>query len=187
VTIDGAALEPEPPLFIAGTVEDTKGTPAPSDTLDVLVDPGEHLLVAVENGQSTRERMRVEPGGPVNVDLRGLGEPPSHALFEWSLVTIGAGASGLLTGAVFGVVALDKRAVLDERCPQPASCPTEHEGDIATLRRTSRASTIALSIGGVVAAAGVAMLIFDVSSGPDETEGSSPSIGMTPGGFRLTF
>lgn len=188
ITVDGTSLEWEAPHFVAGTLEETTGEVAVNTSMDVLIDPGAHVFVArADDGRRARVETNLAPGARTTLDLRfPISSIESRALSQWSLVTIAAGASGLLVGTVFGVVAIDKQAMLDSRCSTPSSCPPEHAGDIVALQRTARASTIALSVGGVVAALGVAMLLYDGFAAPLAT-GYESTVRLTPHGLELDF
>jgi hypothetical protein len=180
LSVDAAPLEPDGDSHaVAPRLGSTRIDHSP---LALVLDPGNHLLSARRHDGETVELSLSLGAGErrtVSLPFSPPAPPPSDELTRWGIVTVGAGASGLLVGALFGIAALDKRALLDERCPAPSACPAVHEGDIDTLRRTARASTIALSIGGAVAAAGIVMIVVD-ASGSAET-----SVG--PGGLRIAF
>ena len=82
-------------------------------------------------------------------------------------MTLGAvGVASLVTGGVFGGLALSQDASIGERC-----APTCSSGERATLeddRDTmllfADVSTATLVIGGVLAATGVTLLVVDVTS-----------------------
>ncbi len=141
----------------------------------VEVDPGMHTLVAKSAGKQATLEQAVEAGQKkLAVTLRVAASvepavPPSDggaALWPWG-VTLGAvGVASLVTGGVFGGLALSQDASIGERC-----APTCSSGERATLeddRDTmllfADVSTATLVIGGVLAATGVTLLVVDVTS-----------------------
>jgi len=84
----------------------------------------------------------------------------------------GIGVSGLLTGAVTGVLALSKASSLNAECPHGnTSCPSSAQRDISDLRTMETATNIALGIGigGVVIAS-----IWWLASGHSEKASRLP-------------
>ena len=190
VMADGASLSGDGASFVAGIAKRGRGTRVDVASFDLAIDAGRHVLVATgSTGQRVERRLTLRPGERRAVSLLfPPPEPPSKALAQWSVVVIGAGAAGLVTGAAFGVAALDKKSVLDERCPTPSRCPPQHAGDIDTLQRASRASTIALSIGGGVTALGITLFLYDRFGGNDATTNQDKSVVMpTRDGLVIVF
>jgi hypothetical protein len=189
VSVDAGPLARDRSAYVAGVAEGARGTRVESATLVVELDPGAHVLVAEgTNGQRLEIRVRVRQGGRRAVSLVFPAAPPqADHLGPWSAVIMGTGASGLVAGAAFGLAALEKRAVLEERCPEPTRCPPEHEGDIATLRRSARASTVALSVGGVLSAVGIALFVYGRVTRGASSSGEQHRVVLTTSGVQLAF
>jgi hypothetical protein len=71
----------------------------------------------------------------------------------------------LAAGSVFLVIMLDKRSLLDDRCPDPSNCPPEYQDDIDSYKRFKVYTTIGLVTGVVGAAAGVTLLYLEPAPG----------------------
>src|SRR5262249_17864111 len=80
-------------------------------------------------------------------------------------VTLGAGAAFLVTGSIFGLMAIEKRAELDGSCPT-RQCPSDQAGDLASLGHYSDLATVGIAAGLVGVAAGTFM-IFRAGGAPE--------------------
>jgi hypothetical protein len=122
---------------------------------DRLVVDADDLLRADPNAAATGPA--VAPGDTGTE--RSSGSP----LRTIGIITMGVGAAGLVTGGVFGVLALGAKSDLEARCPQYPSCPrgseTEvHEAD-DRAHRLGDASTISFAIGGALVVTGAVLFL----------------------------
>jgi hypothetical protein len=100
-------------------------------------------------------------------------------------VAVGAGGLGLAVGAVAGVLAMNRRADIDDNpnCQGDACAPSEGS-EVDTLNSLRTTSTVAFITGGVFAGTG---LVLVLTSGPKA--GPSASAYVAPGsvGVRGRF
>ena len=154
----------------------------------VPMDPGQHMLVASASGRlprqvpvtveadgSTKEieigELEVDPNvhiatgtpPPVVVPKPPPPEPPpdrSSALRTVGFVTLAVGGAGLIAGGIFGGLAASTWSGVKNECPNGA-CPTD--ASVADGRRAGTfadVATVSLIAGGVLAAAGLALVLF---------------------------
>ena len=118
--------------------------------------PGQARVVMVAEGAAARSDSALPPGEPVGASRRMLG-----------LTLGGVGVAGLATGAVFGVIALNKRSDIQTACggnmgncsAPPGSLDLERQSE----RTTATVSTVAF-IGGALALVGGGVLYFTAPS-----------------------
>ncbi len=175
VFVDGAALEAE-----------RVGAPLP-------VDPGAHHVAVKGGGLSAEARVTLVEGQRLVLPLRLVeGETargPGGAGVDGGItpagivgwVTLGVGSAGLVVGSVFGGLALGARDDLDAHCPDGACLPAFH-GDIDTFEMQRMVSTVSFIAGGVLAAAGLTLVITDVA-----TRGGEQAIWISPSGVAGRF
>ena len=108
-------------------------------------------------------------------------------------VAFGAGAAGLVVGAVTGAVSLAEVNDLKERCPAD-QCGSAEQPGIDRAEALATASTIGFAVGAAGAATGVLLLLFLPAEGPpvSSATGSSavratPWIGLGAAGIRGSF
>jgi hypothetical protein len=175
------ALSPRIPTLVI-TV---RGAPAPTVTIDgapatalgarAPVDPGKHVVRAEAAGCTPAEvtvTVGERKSEAVTLDLQpgpvGGASPPApveapgssgggSTLKMLGIISLAAGGAGLVVGVATGVVALGKHADLAKVCP--ANGCHDHTADIAGYHVMSTTSTVGVVAGGVLAAAGVALLI----------------------------
>jgi hypothetical protein len=70
------------------------------------------------------------------------------------------GVAGVATGTVFGVLAMENRSTLDERCPNDV-CPEDARSEHDALKRNGIISTVGFAVGGLGLGLG---LVFAVTS-----------------------
>jgi hypothetical protein len=190
IAIDGRPLEAtsveggERPLLVAGTLPAGPAQRAPAATFDLLIDPGNHVILVSAAGKPDRvlttnfaqgatESLRLEeaetrgptPAAPATAPERD--QPPVEVsertdLTPWMWTAFGVGAAGLITGAVFGALALDKDSKLDKACgPSRDDCPPEYRMDIEQLELYAPAADIALIGGSLAVATGAVLWFFE--------------------------
>jgi hypothetical protein len=195
------------------------GEQVPSVLLDNErpTDPGAHHLVAtayglstatadvtLSDGQSQRVSLRLEgtvaaaatPGATAAPNVQPPPPPTPAPPTERSstnhtaaFVTFGIGATGLIFGSVFGVLALGDKSKLDAVNGCPGNCPASSQSDVDAIHRDSLLSTIGIGVGVVGAAIGT---ILFVSAHSDETSKSGlievrPWVGPGSAGVGGTF
>lgn len=177
VTIDGAPLD-----------RSTWGTPRPYDL-------GKHEVLVEGNGRripktvviaAESDRLVVDPDdllreaapAPSSAPSPSTTTPPAESTSSSPLRTVGIvtgafGLAGVVTGGVFGFLALDAKSDLDARCPQYPSCPAGSESEVHDAEDRARglgnASTISFIIGGGLLVAGVVMYLVAPSKTPAPT------------------
>lgn len=163
ITVDGKAL----PDLLLGEARPTN--------------PGLHRVVAKRGAEQASEAVTLAEGEHRRLELKlvgaassdpsapaGAGGAPDAASAKpgstaktLGLVAIVAGGAGLALGGVTGLMAMSKQAALDddkERC-QGGKCLYSAEADVKSLRTFRTVSTVGFVAGGVLAAAGVTLLL----------------------------
>jgi hypothetical protein len=143
--------------------------PSKSGTFLVTVRAGHHALDVVMGG-AVRARWEFDADGGARLahDFV-IQEPVASAsparpskILPW--VTIGLGAAGLATGAVAGILAIERDHSLEGECPMNHCPPSSNGGaDISAANTFGAVADVALIGGGIVAAAGVIWLIASSS------------------------
>ncbi len=216
IAIDGRPLDVERegarPLLVAGVRARGPGEKPPTAAFELLVDPGERVLVltrpgatdtvvnqSFEPGATLTLRLGVElnrptpapPVAPTRVTRADPPPPPSEGLPRWpAWVGYGVGAAGIGVGAVFGVRALGKKSELDETCPEKRACPEGTEGTIGDLVDSARLSTIGFAVGGAGVAFGTIWLLVSAGSSEFSAERAvrvRPELGPGWAGVRASF
>jgi hypothetical protein len=151
------------------------------------VDPGDYVVTAEVEGQepwerrltvAERDRARIEvpwplhpakhgqPGGPRTrepaVAKRSAMKPESasdQSLTTWKYVAGGIGVAGLATSMVAGAVALSKKSVIEENCPDDL-CNSIGRRAVTTGQRAALVSTVSFAVGLAGAAGFVAIGLF---------------------------
>lgn len=158
------------------------------------IDPGPHrITVRPDRGASEKrsvtladgasEAMVIELPPPAADAPLNIPPPPPKAaskprdLLAPALIGVGAGALGLGVGAALGVVTLSKTSAIRKHCVDDL-CPREQESAAESARTTATISTVAFVAGGVLAAAGVTLLVLRPKA---QRPSPSPSIGLSIG------
>ena len=133
---------------------------------------GSHTVV-VESAGMRKETRTVDLGireeRALVVELVPEGTVEGRALGPVSPVTwaaVGVAGLGVLVGTSTGVASLDKVNALDERCPSRRDCLPVDRDLAADARALGTASTVSFVVGGLAAAAGVTLLVFDLRGEP---------------------
>lgn len=120
---------------------------------------------------ASRERTATSGAAEPNSSLRLLG-----------FAGLGLGGASLITGGVFGILALRDKQQLDSWCPNHACGPAEHDLVDAYATKGTICGTALIS-GAVLATAGGAVLLL--SAPPKEGHESRLQPYLTPGGAGL--
>lgn len=155
----------------------------------IAVDAGKHLVEAAAPG---RKPWRVEvsvPGdaGRAATTVPVLGDAPvavsGDGSWHWqrkvAIAAGGAGLTGLVVGAIFGVDALGKHDALGEHCAagNPRICDAEGVAIAGDQKTSGTVSTIGFAAGGALVAAGVVLWL----SAPAPVAGGTPAAGVAGG------
>ncbi|MBN1607654.1 MAG: hypothetical protein JW940_13535 [Polyangiaceae bacterium] len=148
------------------------------------VDPGDYVVTAEVAGQkpwkrqltvAEREHARIEVPWPLHPAAR---EPPARppsrkpvvaqrtppdgsdrSLTTWKYVAGGIGVAGLATSMVAGAIALGKKSVIEENCPDDL-CNTVGRRAVTSGQRAALVSTVSFAVGLAGAAGFVALAVF---------------------------
>jgi hypothetical protein len=168
VTVDGAPvssalLDTERPTDPGDRIVEAKGPGVKTAHANVKLAPGERRELAL-----TVEADATAPPPPKPVPTVVGPEPapkqpaPAYVLRspDRTAPTILLVTSGVafVTGALFGVVAMNRKATLDRTC-EANVCPPGSEGAIDSARTSGTVSTIAFVAGGVALAASVILYL----------------------------
>ncbi|HXX70640.1 MAG TPA: hypothetical protein VEK07_25880 [Polyangiaceae bacterium] len=147
--------------------------------------PGEHSVKATAKGFAPAERTFIVGEGSeqmISIPMEALPpatpEPVAAAVVtakrpapgmplqtELAIGALGVGAVGLITGGAAGIWVLARHASLSSACPQGQCGPSESSA-LNTYRAVADLSTAALIVGGVGAAAGVALVLTTPKGAP---------------------
>lgn len=97
-------------------------------------------------------------------------------------MAVGVGAAGLVIGTVTGALALGEQSTLDDGCPG-GDCPPDLHDEVDRFEAMRLTSTVSLAAGGVLAAAGVALVL--TASIPSETSASTVRLRVGPTGLAV--
>lgn len=154
---------------------DGKALPVDRIGQPVPLDPGTHDIAVKGGGLSADKRVALSEGQvltlPLRLEERDTARGPTGAGVDSGFspagivgfVAIGVGAAGLAVGSIFGAMALGTRDDLDDNCPQTACLPAFH-GDVDAFDTQRTVSTVSFAIGGVLAGAGLILVITDVAT-----------------------
>ena len=164
------------------------GEPIGADALraPIRMNPGPHAVVASVAGRDpVRASVTLVEGDPPQkvdlvlpeapkitpprVDPPPVIPPPARGSLVPGVVGLGAGAAGLLTGAILGGVAKSKASAATASCTPLAGgglgCPSSAKPDIGLAQALATGANVAFVAGGVVAAAGVVLVIVRPGGG----------------------
>ena len=164
----------------------------PSFGVPLPVDPGEHL-VTVHSGSKDKalvtERVLLAPGEKRTVELPGSYREPAEPTpagaggradrgdadgsaaadgrlpLAWPIAAFAVGVTGVGVGTVFGLLAMDRKRVVDDEC-NGSQCQSEDGRSAGESGKTfGTVSTIGFVAGGVGVAAGITLLFVRGSQG----------------------
>lgn len=155
------------------------------------VDPGEHVVRATgEGGAVVTQTVRVDEGQPreiVTIDLATGREPAStnennEAFVVSGGILLGVGGLSLLAGAVTGAFALVLADEVEEGCVGNR-CLASDKGKADDADALARASTGTLIAGGLLATAGIVLLVIE----PGGSGRAAVHVGPTWAGLDVRF
>ena len=124
------------------------------------------------------------PGAASEEPARDTTAQPAQARRTLTWIALGAGGAGLALGAVSGALAISKRSTLDQNpgCADDHVCPRELSGNVNDLNTMRTVSTVGFIAGGVLASAGVVLML----TAPKRTEAPSAALWMSPTSLGLS-
>jgi len=156
----------------------------------VLVDRGEHEVVATAGGEMIhRELVEVAGGGEAVVEITsgakhiepagggeggGNGGEADGPRRVWTWVALGVGGAALAAGGAIGGVVMSKASKLEENCPDK-QCPQSQWSELDKAENLAMTSNILLGVGAAAVVAGV--VLFFVEPGASEEE---PAVALVP-------
>lgn len=202
VEVEGATTD-EVELTVGGKTVSSAliGTKRPTNpgAVEVVGQVGEQRVteeVTLLEGQVTRVTLKFSGTAPVALTPAGENaaeKPPLddgvqkkqesrwQSTAGWAAVGVGAG--GLVLGAVTGALAMGKRGSLD--CPDNVCPAGTEEAQIKKYDTLRTLSSVGIITGGILAAAGVTLLLTAPSS--RERASLVPYVGVASTGIKGTF
>jgi len=128
--------------------------------------------------------------GPTAPPADTSSEGGGSGLRTVGFITAGVGAAALAGGLVTGLMAKGKESDATDQCNADKVCPTTAEADFDSASSLAGVSTVLFIGGGVLAAAGVGMIVFGGGSGKEAPPRAaraprlelSPFVGPSGGG-----
>jgi hypothetical protein len=163
LAVDGRPLETSRTgdgsrVLVAGTRALGPGEVVSPSRFDVLLDPGRHLFVISRTGEKDVMFEREVTAGMTELRLPATADATrtrTHAGsrqteeardYTPAVIAYGVAATGLATGALFGVAALKKSSDLADACPEPDRCPRESQRDIDAGKRYALISNLGFGV-----------------------------------------
>ncbi|HMR79815.1 MAG TPA: hypothetical protein PKD61_32125, partial [Polyangiaceae bacterium] len=151
------------------------------------VDPGVHRVVVKKGDKVIGERALELAEGQsdvITLDASGhIEEDDDSESTPWAWIALGVGGAGLATGAIAGLVMLDKQSTLDDACTP--TCPESSQDDLDGFRSARTVSFIGYGVGIVGVGVG-ATLLLTRSSSTDKAH-LMPTLGVGHVGLRGRF
>lgn len=151
------------------------------------VDPGVHRVVVKKGDKVISERALELAEGQsdvITLDASGhIAEDDNSESTPWAWIALGVGGAGLATGAIAGLVMLDKQSTLDDVCTP--TCPESSQDDLDGFRTARTVSFIGYGVGIVGVGVGAALLLTR-SSSTDKAH-LAPTLGLGHVGLRGRF
>jgi len=180
--VPGALLDVGRPIDPGPHKVDVSATGYVSETRSITIEPNERVTLdipLIANSSSTTLSLGVVSSRPQANDRPA--RDPVASIKPWAWVAVGVGTAGLALSAVTGVVALNKKATLDEQCHP--GCPAEAASDISTFRTTRTISYVSL-LGG---AASLGLGSYILLRSPGEQGYVGATLGPTHAGIWGAF
>jgi hypothetical protein len=191
ITVGGTADGETPAISIDGA-----SVPASVAGLPRKVDPGHHVVrvrgssgeasqeVDVSEGENKQVQLVISSGGavtpPAGNEENGAPKEPStpetrvHSPTTLTYVSGGAGAAGLIVGAITGVLSLSTASKVKTECPTKVCTSSQGMSDLSSAQTTATISDVGFIVGLVGVGVAVTSLIVghDASS---ETPARTPT------------
>jgi hypothetical protein len=200
---------------VSGVSLHIDGKPIPVSVVGLKrpIDPGAHHFEARWNERGAVEDRTLQEGESASVILRLPPEAPRKAprppaapapaptptrvaaygdesttqrTVGW--IGVSVGGLGILAGVTTWILALDRRADLDDMCPDRTCDPTPGSTDTIDAYETFRTATvISLVAGGVALGGGITILLTAPSRTAPRVQAVEPWIGAGSAGIRGAF
>lgn len=142
---------------------DARAVPAEELDAPILLDPGDHRLIATDaDGQSTEQAFSLKESESQEITLAF--EARSEPSLLPPAIAYGVGGAALVVGAITGGVFAARAGDLKGRCSGNV-CPLELEEEGSEVRALGDVTTAMLVLGGVGVAAGTALLFVPFGDG----------------------
>jgi hypothetical protein len=167
--LDGRAIEVDPGQHVFTFI---LGSARVERTVSVLEGAKSQLVLATFDTSAPAAAV-TRPSGEV-----ALGEPagPGSATLLFprrALIPLGVGGAGLLTGTVFGILALRDKSTLDASCPGGSCVSPAHQSDIDALHTNSWIANVAFGVGIAGVATGIALWLAGRYATPSTTHSAA--------------
>ena len=188
-TVIGKTPFASPPLVSAGRRKITatlEGRPLLTRTLDVA--GGDRLKIDLKFPEPTTATTSSAPLAPVT-SAPTTAPPPSNPPAQTPIAAytaFGIGATGVLVGSIFGLMAVSSRSSLDDVC-NAKKCPPSASSDLDALKRNSTVSTVGFVVGAVGAGVGTVLLLSPSKSGTEAKRSVHPWLGLGSAGLSGRF
>lgn len=168
----------------------------------ILVDPGEHAIVAtIDGGVTVEDHEVLAPSDAKRAVLHFPSEPPpkpapvvtplpppvrpesratGNGASFWGWGALGVGTVGLGTGIVSGAIMLDAKSSLDRQCAN--GCPASASSELSRFRTARVVSTIGYGVAVVGIGTGGVLLLF---VHPSRRDDARAPLGLSVGVGRL--
>jgi tetratricopeptide (TPR) repeat protein len=138
---------------------DGKAIPASDLASPKDLDPGTYTLRVEAEGAETEVRVvTLAEGAHQTLELSLAPSAAARGPLAPAILGLGAGAAGIALGAVAGALSLGAVDDLNKACPDKR-CPGTQAAALDQAKTLSTVSTIGFAAGGVLAAAGVVLLV----------------------------
>jgi hypothetical protein len=125
----------------------------------VMVQPAASPLIAAAAPTGAMSATALATTPVHSVTETSSAAPYNQSRRTWGWVVAGVGAAGLLTGAVTGIVVMSNSGLRND-CPNGA-CAASKSGSVDTYNLMRNISTAGFIVGGLGAAAGVTLLLWN--------------------------
>ncbi|HYO96677.1 MAG TPA: hypothetical protein VER33_19330 [Polyangiaceae bacterium] len=139
--------------------------------------PAETATAGAERPTSPPPSSSNEPATAATAATPRPAAPVTQPNHTAAYVAWGVGGVGIGLGAAFGLITLNDKSELDERCGAGGVCPKSERGAIDAAKRSGNISTVAFGIGGVGLVLGTVLFL---AAGGDADEKSATA---TPARF----
>lgn len=167
---------------------DGKAVPAADLASPKDLDPGTYTLRVEAEGAETEVRVvTLIEGAHQTLELSLAPSAATRGPLAPAILGLGAGAAGIALGAVAGGLSLGAVDDLNKACPDKR-CPADQAAALDQAKTLSTVSTIGFAAGGVLAAAGVVLLVVRPGgTKPASGRWVAPSIGVGRVGLEGVF
>lgn len=159
VTIDGTPVPQQRLVHPIGITEGSHTIVASADGVEPVSETVEGIA-----GQSATVSLTLAPRTAAEPDDGEAGEEGSFPVVGTIVLALGAGA--LIAGAVTGVVTLNEASAIKDRCSGTV-CPLASEQEADDAKLIGNVSTAMFVAGGVLAVAGIVLVIVDPFGGSE--------------------